>query len=113
MDFVNGNRSICCLPVPSPLHPFCVAPAIMIWLGDNRSCLRRRFGLARHGVRFPRQDRAIGTDDIVFVARAWRDPWDEEFPNSRPMAYAHRMPPAIPGIEITDNCDPLGIGRPN
>ena len=69
--------------------------------------------LAGQWIGLPRQNTAVGTDNIVFVTRARRDTWNEQFPNPGAMAYPHRMTPAIPGIEIADDCDALGIRRPN
>src|SRR5260221_6772135 len=28
------------------------------------------------------------------------------------MVFAHRHPPAVPGVEIADDADPAGVGRP-
>ena len=43
---------------------------------------------------------AVGTEDLVFVERARSNAGNEQLPNARLVAQAHRMSPAVPGVEV-------------
>ena len=61
-------------------------------------------------IRLQRQMLALRADDIEFVPVARRGVGNEQLPIAL-AAYAHRMPPCIPEIEIADDADPLRVGR--
>ena len=73
---------------------------------------RRRFGLTGDGIGFPGLFDAARPANVVFIMRTRCDARDEQFPNAGKVSHPHRMSPAVPGIEIADDCDACCIGRP-
>src|ERR1700720_3519604 len=56
---------------------------------------------------------ASARSNFKFVHRAFIKAGDEEFPDSRLAAQAHRMNAAIPEIKISHNADAQRIRRPH
>ena len=50
---------------------------------------------------------------MEFIQVAFLQPGDKDFPDTGFPKQAHRVPAAIPKVEITDNAHTFGIGRPN
>src|SRR5207237_1303810 len=71
------------------------------------------FGAQGDRVGLQREDMAVRADDLVFVDGAGTEAGDENFPDSGAVPQPHRMPAAVPGIEVADDRDPLRIGRPD
>ena len=99
--------------IAARLHPGFVAPAVIVRLRNDRSRAGRRFGLARERIGLPRHLHPARTDDVVFVTRSRRHAGNEQLPDPGAVAHAHRVPAAIPGIEIADDRHARGIRRPD
>ena len=56
---------------------------------------------------------AVLVADLEFVEFPRADPREEQLPDPRAAASAHGVDPAIPGVEVTDHADPLGVGGPD
>ena len=73
MYLVNRDWRIWRLPFAARGHPGVVVPALMVRLWNDRRGARRRFGLTGDGISLPRRVDATRTDDVIFIAGAWRD----------------------------------------
>src|ERR1700741_5054369 len=113
MEFVDRNGRFRSLPFAACGEPRIVMPAIIAELRHYRCGTGWRFGLSRDRVGLPRQLNAAAADNVVFVARAGRDPWHEKLPDAGTVAYAHGMAAPSPGIEIADDGAAFGIRRPH
>ena len=51
--------------------------------------------------------------DLVLVERALAQLRDEQLPDAGAAALAHRVRPAVPAVEVADDADALGVGRPD
>ena len=71
--------------------------------------IRRR----AEGVGLQRRQRAVGADDLVFVARSGADAGQENFPHAAVDALAHLAAPPVPIVEIADDGNAPGVGRPD
>ena len=74
--------------------------------GGSSVCLRERIGLLRHA-------HAARAENVELVARAFADARHEQLPDAGRVAQPHRMAPRVPGVEIADDGDALGIRRPD
>src|SRR5882724_6580627 len=70
------------------------------------------FAPERQRIGFERQELSAGSFDLIFVDRSGPDSGKENFPYPRAMVIAHRMAPAIPVIEGTNDADAACIGCP-
>ena len=51
--------------------------------------------------------------DLKFVNVAIFESWEEQLPDPRAAAHAHRVPAPVPLVEIADHADPPRVGRPD
>ena len=56
---------------------------------------------------------AVALFYFVFINGSFVKAGDEKLPHARRPQAAHRMPAAVPPVELTDKGDLLGIGRPH
>ena len=113
MDLVYGDRSVEVLPARSRLDPGLIGPHEGIARSYDRGGARRALALARDRIGLLREQRAAGTEKLVFVQRSRPDAGNEQLPHARLAAQAHRMAPAIPGVEVADDRDAARVGRPD
>ena len=79
----------------------------------HRSGGRAQFGFEGERIGFERQAYAIGSDDLVFVGPSGADVGNEQFPDAGVAAVAHRVPAAVPFVEIAYDRYTPRIGRPD
>ena len=82
-------------------------------LADHRGGCRTQLGSKAVGVGLLRQEITLARTDFVLVAGSHPDARNENLPDTALATQAHRMTATIPGVEITDDADPLRIGRPH
>ena len=51
--------------------------------------------------------------DLVLVERAFAEPGDEQFPEAAGDMLPHRVPAAVPAIEVADDAHARGVRRPD
>jgi hypothetical protein len=93
-------------------HPRLILPGVLKQGGDDGgggwrrlAGPRQRIGLAAH--------HAVRPLDLKLVARARSKSGYKQLPDPDVMAQPHRMTPAIPAVEISDQADASGVGRPD
>ena len=60
-----------------------------------------------------RHDFAAARADFILVARTDINTGEKDFPNAAFRSLTHRVAATVPGVEITDDADALGIRRPD
>ena len=70
------------------------------------------FDLQRHRIGLERQQ-PMRPEDLILIERAARQPRNEQLPHPGLDAFAHRMAPAVPTVEVADHGDALRIRRPD
>src|SRR5712671_5391914 len=79
-------------------------------IDDDRCSLRPQLRSKCDGIRLEGEDLALRPADLELVLVAGPRRGREDLPVAI-AADPHHVAPAIPGIEITDDADALGIGR--
>src|SRR5215813_8575983 len=110
MDFVNRNGRLAIVALPTLRHPSSVLPQMSRRLDNDRRGLWRPLRALGLRIRLERQQLTIGAEDLIFVEMTGAQTGYEQFPE--PADIAHRHPPAVPAVEITDNADPTRIRCP-
>ena len=113
MNLVDRDRRFAVVLPPALRHPHPVMPDMARRVGDDRRGARRLLGALGVGIGLQRQQLAVRPVHLVFVEMPRPQPRHEEFPEPAGTAQPHRHPPAVPGIEIADDADRAGIGRPH
>ena len=113
MHLVNRNRLVEALAVGPVGQPFLVVPGEIGDIPDHRRGLRPQFGGEAVGVGFLDQIAVVPALDLVLVDLAVAEVGNEDLPDAGSSPVAHRVPPAVPMIEVADHADPLRIGGPD
>ena len=113
VHLIDRDRRIGGMAARALPHPRLVVPDMRRGIGDDGCGGGRRLGRTRQRIGLQRQTRAIRTDDGILVARARSETRDEQLPHAGRKAQPHRIPPRIPGVEITDHGDGARIRRPD
>ena len=108
MDFINGDRRIKAVSLLTILRL------------DNllRQAANQRCGIRTHlrfeGIRVGfNAQLAVGVNHLEFIKLPVVRPGDKQLPDAGFPTQAHRVAAAIPVVELADNGDTLGIGRPH
>ena len=80
---------------------------------DDAGGLWAHLGLQRVGVGLERQQAAVACAQFVLVMRAAADARQEQLPHAALAAQPHRVAPAVPVVEVADDGDARGVGRPD
>ncbi len=113
MNLVNRDRLVERLPLGPCGHPVLIAPGELSDVPDNRCRPGPHFRGETVRIRFLNEIALMAALDLEFVDFALHQVGDEKFPDSGRPAIAHRMPPAIPVVEIANHADALGVRRPD
>ncbi len=111
--FVDQDRLVEPLTTGSRGHPFVVGPLEIGDVPDNRGGFGAKFGVEAVGVGLLDQVAVGSALDFKFVHFSLREVRDEELPDSRGASVAHRVPAAVPMVEVADHAHPHGVGRPD
>ena len=112
MDFVDGHRLVQPVGGFTLLQPLGVAPRVGVGFGDDGGGARPHLELLAVGVGLEKDRPAVAVADFKLVQIAGAQIGNEQFPDAAAAAHPHRMHPAIPAIEVADDADPFGVGRP-
>ena len=113
MHLVGRHRRVQSLARLAPGLPVGIAPLVAGQPDDHGTGGRRRLLGEAHRIAFQRLQGAARAEDLVFVDRAKGHAGDEYLPHARFDALAHRMPAAVPLIELAHHADALGVRRPH
>ena len=112
MHFVDGNRPGAIRTCGAVLHPRFVLPTIAGNIAHDRGLLGRVLRAKAHWIGFV-TDVSVCAGNLIFVERTFTKTGQKYLPDACVASRAHRMPAAIPHVEITDDADTLGIRRPD
>ena len=113
MDLIDGDGLAPRFGFTPELAMRGIAPFVPRGRRRHRGGGRAQFRAEGEGVGLERQARAPRPNDLVFIGAALAKAGNEDFPDAGVLPQPHRMAAAVPGIEIADHGDPLGIGRPD
>src|SRR5690349_8738285 len=112
MHFVDADRASMPFLVWAFLHPFLVAPLITLEVVNHRRRLVTMLAKEPKWIALE-QERASTRSDLVLVMLAFLHPGNENFPDTAPNQFAHRMHTAVPVIEVANDADSIGIRCPD
>ena len=94
------------------VQPLRVAPHV-VEPRDDGGGQRRDLEREPEGIGLQQQLAVQRRTDLEFVARPLSDPRDEDLPDAGGAEAPHRVPPAVPAVEVADHADSLGVRRPD
>ena len=111
MHLVDGERAGVGVLRGALGHPFVVCPFVA-GIRDEGSGRRRHLRALGHrvGLLMPRE---VVVLDLVLVPLALERSGDEDLPHSRRAERAHGVQAAVPTVEVADDPNGLGVGRPH
>ncbi len=113
MHLVDRYRGRAILRRSPGRHPGAVAP-IMLHESKHTRCRRwRRFLRKRDWVGLQRKQLTISTDDLELIEGFALHAGNEELPDAGFVPLAHRMPPAVPAIEVAHDANAARVGCPD
>ena len=113
MDLVDGDRAVERLPLSPGRHPLVVAPGELGEVPDDRRRLGAKFGGEPVRVGLLDDVAVVAALDLELVDLALAEIGDEQLPDSGGAAVPHRMPAAVPVVEVAGHADAFGIGGPD
>ena len=113
VDLVDVDRRALEVPRGPAREPFAVAPAVGTVRHHARG--RRRPQLERAPVRIALHEHqpGVAVTELELVERASLEPGHEQLPHAARTPRVERMRAAVPAVEVADQGDSLGIGRPH
>src|SRR5439155_3745052 len=112
MQLVNRYGRFQPVFVGARRHPVLVVPDI-VQIPYDRAGQRWSFGIEGEGIGLVRLVSVIAGDDMIFVARARWDPFNEGLPNAGVSAKAQSMSAFAPAIEVAHYRHLFGVGGPH
>src|SRR6185437_7673226 len=112
MHFVDGNRLFEPAALAPRQHPLIVLPPVSVDIADHGCGFWRRLRLKSVRIRLHLLITLDAGPHLVFVRIAVFYAGDEDFPDAG-IAAPHYMATRIPLVEIADDGDNFGIGRPD
>ena len=113
VHLVGGHRPIePAVLMPAFFHPLVVAPAETRRPGHDGGGARRQLEAHRVGVGF-REHLAVLRPQLELVLLAGANPRDEDLPHAVRQQQAHRVDAPVPAVEVADDADAVGVGRPD
>ena len=94
------------------VHPALVAP-VVAQVPDDGGRPRRNLVLEGVGIGLVHAVALIARRHVVFVHRARAQLGDESFPDAGAAGHAQGMAGLVPGIELADDRDRVGVRRPH
>ena len=111
VDLIAGDRPLVPVGLAAVADPVGVVPMVAIEIDDLRGRPRRHFGGEAVGIGL--LENLVVVPDLVLVERAFAEPGDEQFPEAAGNVLSHRVPAAVPMIEVADDAHARGVGRPD
>src|SRR5207247_691326 len=93
--------------------PRLILPVVPIDIEDDRGGIRTQLEIEPVGVRLHGEVVAVTRLDFKLVALARAQLRKEQLPDTGGAAHAHRVPAAVPSIEVADHADALRMRRPD
>src|SRR6185312_1541166 len=112
MHFVGGNRRFKRRRSGALEHPGFIFPGKVLEVGDYGGGEWPQLRAEAVGIRFVDLIGAKNGFHMIFISCPYRDPRDEEFPDSALSAPSHRMDAAVPGVKVADYRDPARVRGP-
>ncbi len=112
VDLVNRNRLLQPVGLGPAGQPLAVVPLVFADVPDHRGRLRRHLGGEGVRVGLHLLVAAEPRADVVLVRHPLADLRDEYLPDAA-VALAHRVPPCIPVVEVTDDAHRRRVRGPD
>jgi hypothetical protein len=112
VHLVDGDGRFERLPLAAGLHPLVVVPGV-VEVPDAGTRLRGRLVVDAEGVGLVDAVAVVLALDVVLVDGASAQTLDEAFPNAGALGGLERVLAGFPAVEIADDGDALGVGRPD
>src|SRR5215471_10317711 len=112
MHLVNTEGRTKHVALATLIQPGFIGPGEFASIPDYGGILGRRLEKETIGIGF-KQDMAVQITDFVFVQGAFAHARYKDLPNTRGTERTHLVKPAVPVIEIADDANALGVGRPD
>ena len=97
---------------PPAGHPVHVVPTVAVQVGHPRGRPRRHLGRKPERVRLLEYASAVMAD-LILVERSFAQPRHEQLPKAAGNVLPHRMPAAVPVVEIAHQAHAGGVGGPD
>ena len=110
---VDGDRLVEALSLGSVGEPFLVVPLELRDVPDDGGCPGPHFGGEAVGVGLFDQIAVVPALHLVLVDLALAEIGNEKLPDAGGAAISHRVPAAVPVIEIADHADALRVRGPD
>ena len=110
MDLVDRHGAVVGIGFCPLRHPVAVFPLVAIQVVNDARGLGSVLGEKGKGITL-HEEIATRSDEFEFVVIAGDEVRDEDLPD--PVVIAHRVDTTVPAVEVTNDADPVGIGRPD
>ena len=113
VDFVDRHRAVePGLAAGAIDEPLRVAPRV-VGLRDDRRRQRRQLEAEAVGIGLEQQLAELRRSNLELVVLAVARAGDEDLPDAARLEPPHRVDAAVPRVEVADDADALGVGRPD
>ena len=112
MDFVNADGRAERIATAALLEPLGIGPFEFLVVPNDGGVFWRDFVEGTVRISFD-GEMALESFNFVFIESALAEAGDENFPDAGRAENAHGVEAAVPVIEIANDTDALGVGRPN
>ena len=113
VDLVDRHRPAARVALRALGHPRGVVPLEAAGVADDRRGRRPELGGKADRVGLERQQLALRAQHLVLVDRPFADAGNEDLPDAGVDAAAHRVHPAVPGVEVADDRHAGRVRRPD
>ncbi len=114
VDLVDRDGRVERVPARPLGHPAAVAPGMPVERGhDRRGARLLDLELEGEGIGLQGEQRPVLPEDLELVAAPLAEPGNEQLPDARARMTAHRVPPAVPGVEVAHDAHASGVRRPH
>ena len=114
VDLVDRDGRVERVPARALGRPGLVAPGVPVERGHDRGGARLLdLELEGEGIRLQGEERPVLPQDLELVAAPLAEPGNEELPDAGARMAPHRVPAAVPAVEVAHDAHAAGVRRPH
>ena len=114
VDLVDRDGRVERVPARALGRPGAVVPGVPVERGHDRGGARLLdLELEGEGIRLQGEQRPVLPQDLELVAAPLAEPGNEELPDAGARMAPHRVPPAVPAVEVAHDAHAAGVRRPH